>query len=281
MIFLRVFLLLCCAICASSSEVPLNTTVEIDLVFPQNDTYTLVDPFPIIFIIQQAPLAYGFGFTFSWNITGIGSYKEVYNDQGNVFSFWEHQTPPDPYIVLNSTLSQDTIPADQFALPAGQWTLAWSYSSGECLPEGDDTVDITNGAWGGSIDFTTVYEGNGGASPDLTGCPIVALEVPYVGNWTWNCPQIGNPTTSYAAACDAKLNDAQASSISSELSISTASPTSSATGLSSGATKTGSVPSGSSSSTNSAHANIARKEEFGSILLSAAAGIAGLGTALL
>jgi len=277
MAFLHLFLLLCCSIYASSSEVSLNATVEIDLVFPQNDTYTLVTPFPIIFIIQQAQLAYGFGFTFEWNITGRGSSQNMYYDQGDVYSFWEHQTPPDSNIIVNSTLSQDPIAADRFTLPAGQWTLAWSYSSGECIPEGIDSIEITHGTWGASIDFTTVD--SGGTAPDLTICPIVALEVPYVANSTGtNCPSIGIPTTSYASVCDAKLSDAEASSVSAEVSAGTYTSAGSPTGSPSDTTAT---PSASSSGTNPTHRNAAEKEQFGSILLSAVAGIAGLGVALL
>jgi hypothetical protein len=151
MIFFRVFVFLCYIISASSSEVPLNKTVEIDLVVPQNKTYTLIEPFPIIFIIQQAPLAYEFGFTFSWNITGRGSSQYMYYDDGNLFSFWGVQNGPDPYIVVNSTLSQDPIPQDQFVLPAGQWTLGWSYESQQCLPVGVDTEEITSRTWGGAL----------------------------------------------------------------------------------------------------------------------------------
>ena len=282
MIFLRVFLLLGCISFAFSSEFPLNKTVEIDLVFPQNETYTLTVPFPIIFIIQQARLAYGFGFTFTWNITGRGSSAYMYYDSSTLFSFWERETPPDTYILVNSTLSQDPIPQDQFVLPAGQWTLGWSYGSQECLPVGSDTEEFTSGGWGGSIDFTTVDEGSGGTPPDLTVCPIVALEVPYVGNWSTNCPAIGNPTTSYAAACGIKLDEVQASSISAELAISTASATGSATVFSTGATETGSSPTGgSSASATPTHTNVAGKEQLGSVLLSVAAGFAGVGAALL
>jgi len=179
--------------------------------------------------------------------------------------FQETQTPPDAYIVVNSTLTQDPINEDEFPLTAGKWTLAWSYKVPHCVPVSDDLANETLGDWVGSINFTTVDEGSGGTSPDLTNCPIVALEVPIVGNWT-GCAEIGDPTSSYAAACDAKLDEVQASSISSQLSISTGSVTSSTTAFpsfatetgsfttaSSGvATETGSLLSGSSSAANSA-----------------------------
>jgi hypothetical protein len=117
---------------------------------------------------------------------------------------------------------------------------------------------------------------SGGTTPDLTVCPIVALEVPYVANTTGtNCPSIGNPTTSYASVCDAKLSDAEASSVSAAISAGTYTSAGSPTGSSSDATATPST------SSNPTHSNAAGKEQFGSTLLSAIAGIAGLGVALL
>jgi hypothetical protein len=273
MSFLFLFLSLCSAIYAASSGTPINKNVEIDLVFPQNDTYSLIAPFPIIFIIQGATLAYRFGFTFEWNITGRGASRYVYTDMGDIYSFYEHQTPPDPYIIVNSTLSQDPIAADQFQLPAGEWTLGWTYSCQECEPSGVNNLNIQTGSWSGTIDFATVAAASGGTAPDLTICPLVALQIPYVANWT-TCPQIGEPTSSSTSACDMKLSEAQASSVSAEVaSGATMAPTGFFPGVSSGASPTGTP--------GATKKNDATEEGIGSYLMGAAAGVAVIGAGFL
>jgi hypothetical protein len=272
----------------SAASVTFPTTVEIDLVFPLNKTYNLIDPFPVIFVIQNTAPAWYFGFDLEWNITGIPDGASSFPETiGPGFLFGSQDPdhpvpPPDPYIVANST----RFPSIAEKLPAGKWTLAWSYGSRTCTQDGDYVdINLVEQLAQGSISFTV--EG-GGASPDFTsGCPILAGQVGMTADLL-GCPQIGTPNASNP--CGAKVDAAQASSISAVLSLST--PTSSATGgsLASGATgiltMSGSSASGSTStSTTSASmtstTNIAGREQLRSGLLGAAAGIAGLGILLL
>lgn len=273
------------AISADSITVP--TTIEIDLVFPLNQTYALIDPFPVIFVIQNAATAWSFGFDFQWNISGVpdgSSSSEVF---GPGFLFegqgLYHPAPSDPFIVVNSTRFPSIVNTQ---LPAGKWTLGWSYESSVCTPDGD-ILNIGSGVPAqGSISFTV--EG-GGASPDFTSsCPTLAGQIDVVANWT-GCPQPGTPGPSNP--CGAKIGAAQASSISAILALSTS--TSSATGGSLASAATGiltmsgssatstSTTSASITSTTSKTTNIAGREQLGSGLLGAAAGIAGLGILLL
>jgi hypothetical protein len=53
--FLRLLLLSWVTWAASADSITLPTTIEIDLVFPRNQTYSIIDPyFPVIFVIQNA-----------------------------------------------------------------------------------------------------------------------------------------------------------------------------------------------------------------------------------
>jgi hypothetical protein len=264
--------------------------IEIDLVFPLNQTYTLIDPFPGIFFIQNAAAAWNFGFDFQWNISGVpdgSSSSEVF---GPGFLFegqgLYHPAPSDPFIVVNSTRFPSAIVNTQ--LPAGKWTLGWSYESSICTQNGD-ILNIGSGIPAqGSISFTV--EG-GGASPDFTSsCPILAGQIDIVANWT-GCPQLG--TAGPSNPCGAKIDAAQASSISAILALGTSTSSAMGGSLASGAagtlTMSGSSASGATSTTTSASitgttsktTNIAGREQLGSGLLGAAAGIAGLGILLL
>jgi hypothetical protein len=274
----------------SADSITFPATVEIDLVFPLNRTYALIDPFPVIFVIQNTAAAWDFGFEFQWTITGVpdGQSSSVIFGPGTLFVFQgvDHHiaTPSDPFILVNSTRFPGI--ANPQALPAGKWTLGWSYGSTICTKDGD-SLDIGPGNEAqGSVNFTV--EG-GGASPDFTSsCPTKVGQFDIVANWT-GCPQIGPPGTT-SNPCGAKIDAAQASSISAVLALST--QTSSATGgpLAGGATGTltmsGSPASGAAStSTTSASitstTNIAGRKQLRSELLGAVAGVAGLGILLL
>src|ERR1700684_4363211 len=88
-------------------SITLPITIEIDLIFPLNQTYSRIDPFPVIFIIQNATAAWNFGFEFYWNITGVPDETPGREAFGPGFLFVGmdsyHPAPADPFIVVNST----------------------------------------------------------------------------------------------------------------------------------------------------------------------------------
>jgi hypothetical protein len=118
----------------SADSITLPTTIEVDLVFPLNQTYTLIDPFPVIFVIQNAAAAWDFGINFEWNITGVPDEPSG----SGFYSGWlmvgagdyypDRPAPSDPFIVVNSTRF---VPAPELPsavgsnplLAAGRWTL--------------------------------------------------------------------------------------------------------------------------------------------------------------
>jgi hypothetical protein len=282
------------AVSADSGTLP--ATVEIDIVFPLNQTYTLIDPFPVIFVIQNATVAWRFGFTLEWNITGVADGDSFTDIFGSGFLFGGENPvhpvpPPDPYIVVNST----RFPTVTEKVPAGKWTLGWSYSASPCTQSGNIIdIDLTGEVVAqGSLSFTVEA---GGASPDFTSsCPTLAGQVGMMADLL-GCPQLGTPNASNP--CGAKVDAAQASSISAVLGlgppISSATGGSSASGATGILTMSGSSASGATSTSTTgatgtsatsasitSTTNIAGREQLRSGLLGAAAGIAGLGILLL
>jgi hypothetical protein len=114
---------------ATTEATTLNSTIEIDLVFPLNQTYAPINPFPVIFIIQNAAAAWNFGFQFLWNINGTsdeeGTGREAFGP-GLLFVTPDscHPAPSDPYIIANSTKFTGTNNENYPLLP-GRWSLAW------------------------------------------------------------------------------------------------------------------------------------------------------------
>jgi hypothetical protein len=62
---------------SASFSVQLPATVEFDLVSPREEgSYAVMDPFPIIITVQNAAVAYDYGFDFSWSISPSGALNE-------------------------------------------------------------------------------------------------------------------------------------------------------------------------------------------------------------
>jgi hypothetical protein len=70
-------LLLLYAPLSASFSVQLPGTVEFDLVFPrEGGSYTVTDPFPVIIAVQNAVVAFDYGFDFTWSISPIGALND-------------------------------------------------------------------------------------------------------------------------------------------------------------------------------------------------------------
>jgi hypothetical protein len=127
--FIRLLLILLLGEIFSAALQPtlLDSTIEIDLVFPLNETYAPVDSFPVIFVLQNISVAWNFGFQFLWNITGVpddeGAGQEIFGP-GSVMVFHDEDlpVPSDPYIVANSTNFHSSI-VPNVPLSPGNWVL--------------------------------------------------------------------------------------------------------------------------------------------------------------
>jgi hypothetical protein len=118
-----------------------NTKVQLDLLFPQNNTlYKPVYPFPIVFAIHNAALSWPFGTIFRWQLMEVGitehpEYQEpVWNviDDGGykpAVTFYNPTAgrgalPLSPFLFINSSLNIINTTATRFRLQYtfGLWT---------------------------------------------------------------------------------------------------------------------------------------------------------------
>ncbi|KAN0108809.1 hypothetical protein V8E51_008551 [Hyaloscypha variabilis] len=141
--------LLCVAVPAFATTFP--TTVEVDLIFPRNDTYGPTALFPFVFAFQNALLAPSLdpGFDISLreitspNTTGYGLALDV---SATNFS------RSDPLYVYTSITS----------LPAAAYRLEWSFGASNCSDQG--TFTLGGGFREQSVEFTIQA---GAPLPDL------------------------------------------------------------------------------------------------------------------
>jgi hypothetical protein len=124
--FVRLLLILLLGEIFSAALQPtlLDSTLEIDLVFPLNDTYAPIDSFPVIFVLQNISVAWSFGFQFQWTITGVSGdvgaggvgFVSVFHDE-------DLPVPSDPYIIANSTNIHSSFIPNTPLFP-GNWVLS-------------------------------------------------------------------------------------------------------------------------------------------------------------
>ncbi|KAH6855748.1 hypothetical protein B0I37DRAFT_365628 [Chaetomium sp. MPI-CAGE-AT-0009] len=187
--------------------------LEVDLIFPRNETYAPTDSFPIVFAFQNPELAWYLNTDISYTIRNW-SYFLGDNVMSGHDLRWTNWSTHDPYFVANFF-------DEPFAVE-GQWRLTWA--------DPDDPRIIANfSRW--SVDFTI---SNGGQPVDLVAataddekCPVelgaairVTGETKAVGEFgVWSggdtCAvlDISSPTPT-PNPCAVKIDSATAASIS-------------------------------------------------------------------
>lgn len=161
------------------------TTVEVDLLFPRNETYNNMTGFPIVFAMQNAKAVDVFGWSLEW--------KFVWLDGDTDEKFLDHYTGPD--LTDSSTLNEFRYIADDsflapgklytennYYLRPGTYLVDWEYRTSTCSGgksktyiDGNSVVARSNS----TVIFTAVGDGSGldfEIPSDV--CPL------YTGQWT-------------------------------------------------------------------------------------------------
>lgn len=233
---MRHSLLLLSTLLVSSRAVDLPAlpaNIEIDLLFPRNDTYGTVDNLPIVFALQNAVLAWDFGFQLTWELKNVtpGASSTFSVDfesflQGNIP---KKPAPADPFFLVNSTekLSPSYYSSSGYGTyRTGIYQLSWGFRLSENCTRDGQFINHTIGAslGGGKVVFTIA---SGSKPVDLTDggpCPVAGTVIGIQSNLT-GCAHIDN-TGVQANPCNINIDSALASSLSAQLPAITVSTTS-------------------------------------------------------
>ncbi|VUC28070.1 unnamed protein product [Clonostachys rosea] len=198
---------------------------ELDVVFPRNDTYAVVSPFPVIFGFQRSNALLRFGTYLEWQVScrlvmsGIGFFRG------------DETTGPTqvPYYYVNeSRATGKDIYKEDFHLWRGeskQCTLSWKFEFGiDCKRYDNGTFESRVGYYpeqSGSVNFTLAFDGKlpHDAIAGYDGCAEPALAVEIQKNLT-GCPEINS-----AGLVDTKPCDLNVKSVASSLAEAVATPT--------------------------------------------------------
>ncbi|KAH6698182.1 hypothetical protein BKA61DRAFT_622809 [Leptodontidium sp. MPI-SDFR-AT-0119] len=180
-------------------------SLEVDLLFPGNSSYTPQALMPIVFAVQNPTLVSQFGVSIDWSLWEGNNQTSP----GSIVGLLENFVPSNPPNQILVTRIINTM-----AYPDGVWTLAWNMSFLNCTPEGDvvpQTLSYLNSA-------TTFTVSASGRAPDLVAATSaqmcgttngVALNATSFGR---NCGVL-SPKNATATPCAATINSAAASSI--------------------------------------------------------------------
>jgi hypothetical protein len=130
-------------------------SLEVDLVFPQNDTYAPEPIIPVAFAFQNSELASYLQPSVSFSIIPYGNYNKSIAS-GNYYLTWENLTSSDPYMLYGEAL--------EVLNGEGIWLLEWELSVTNCSGSGT-SLDFQQDSKRRRLTFSTK---SGAKRPDLT-----------------------------------------------------------------------------------------------------------------
>lgn len=220
-----IILAACLPLLVAADLPALPANIEIDLIFPRNETYSAADNFPIVLAMQNAALAYSFGFTLSWRLYNLSEpsssesssspYSYVDSDSITMGSPLTFAAPPDTFFIANSTYKFGH--ASYKATTAGIYQLSWTFALTENCTEDGEWVNHTIGAsHGHGVQiFTIADEGKAVDLLDGGSCPELGVAVGIQSNIS-GCAHVDNSGIQ-ASPCNIEINESLASSLSAEL----------------------------------------------------------------
>lgn len=147
---------------AIGSEIPYDAQIEIDVLFPRNETYNNLTSFPVVLAIQDVKSAYRFEWDISWKLynatpgaresdynSGYGSYSNIGN---NDFQWYFDDVAVVPMLGYNFT-----------TMKPGPYRLEWEYYTTPCTNRPPNTIvyNIRQVIASGVQFFSVVEDGSG------------------------------------------------------------------------------------------------------------------------
>ncbi|KAL4820854.1 hypothetical protein BDW67DRAFT_73225 [Aspergillus spinulosporus] len=194
------------------------TAIEVNLLFPRNETYNNMTGFPIVFALQNADAAGTFGWDIDWQFIWLdGSEDEKFLDYYSGLHLIDSPTLndfrylADDILIVPGRILQE----NNYYIRPGIYRVAWRYLTSTCLEsesitwiDGSTMIARANS----SVVFTVVADGSGldFEIPSDT-CPL------YSGQWTAgsgtpaDCPDPDSSKYEDPDLCEAQLSQEQIS----------------------------------------------------------------------
>ncbi|KAL2864828.1 uncharacterized protein BJX67DRAFT_200131 [Aspergillus lucknowensis] len=194
-----------CALVATDTSFPAH--IEVDVLFPRNETYNNLTSFPVVLAVQNIEAAYKFEWDISWKMfnaspaaretdyeSGYGSYSSLLS---NNFQWYFDDVAVVPMLGYNFT-----------TMDPGNYRLEWEYITTPCTREPPNTIvyNIRETVASGTLHFSVVNDGTG------LEFDIPIDECPHFGDiWSVRdatytyCPFLGSSEGVESEPCAARL----------------------------------------------------------------------------
>ncbi len=191
--------------------------VEVDLIFPRNETYAPGPFMPVVFAIQNSAIAASLAISISWSVSqldGNASSGSVLNLRDANF------TGSDPFFVYGL--------AQRVNGTKGHWAASWDLSFNNCsvrTQAGENYTTISQNLASSSVQFTTKPDA---PAPNLVQSPgacvgskgavisiaeTLTLDGPYSNNGHDTCQVLASPPSVTGNSCSVAVNETTAVSI--------------------------------------------------------------------
>jgi hypothetical protein len=219
--------------CRCAAQLTFPAAVEVDLIFPRNDTYSPTAHMPIVFAIQNSRYAAPLDLSFQYTIYRGADLDDEIGFGAMILKYADFSSS-DPYFALDSVPYMNTT--------EGIWSIMWTVYAANCShavigdPPGVGQTNVGGGISAshlpynsGPTQFTTK---NGAQQPDLVAATAddtcassgnftfdvtgtLKVADPPLFNGRSSCAVLPTPLSKPPAnPCGAKLNSSAASSIS-------------------------------------------------------------------
>jgi hypothetical protein len=143
---------------AAKSDISYPATIEIDILFPRNETYNSnYTGMPIVLALQNAQAAYAYEWNIHWRIYGASASAGSIPLRGLAksdefdFQYYSNNVAVVPMIYDNA-----------ISLHKGTFRLEWDYATTPCIPEGKTAISQTRTPIAsGTSYFSVVTDGSG------------------------------------------------------------------------------------------------------------------------
>ncbi|KAL5333710.1 hypothetical protein BJX70DRAFT_380231 [Aspergillus crustosus] len=192
-------------------EYDYQADIEIDVLFPRDETYNNLTGFPVVLAIQDIKAAYRFEWTIEWTVYATGSGAE---DWDYFSGYASHSSPllNDFQWHFDGVAIVPLLGYNFTRLREGMYRLEWEYLSTTCEYEDSDTIvyNIREVLASGEQRFRVVEDGSGlDFDIPLDECPL------YGGLWSVEkstsnyCPFLHNNGDYEEDSCRAQLKSQQ------------------------------------------------------------------------
>jgi hypothetical protein len=189
----------CLALIPRVLAVDYPATIEVDLIFPRNETYNNMTSFPIVFALQNAEAALAFGYTIDWEFVWLGGdevekFLDAYTgpDISNSLYVGDFKYTHDDSVLVAGKVSN----RNGYYLRPGTYAVQWTYDTVTCsVSDTSTTYHIGGDAYvtsGGNVVFTAVADGSGlGFEIPVDECPVFSGQWT-AGDGTATCPELSS-----------------------------------------------------------------------------------------